>query len=218
MNTNQASNIVLVDDHILFRDGLKFILSNMEGINISGEASNGIEFLEILHDHVPDLVLMDISMPEMDGFECTQVALSQVPDLKVIALSSFGEEIYYRKMIEAGVKGFLTKNSSKDELEQAINSVLNGDHYFSQELLRKFVLHISGKKSESKQNSMSLTDRELDILKYICKGFSNKEIAEELFISPKTVDNHRTSLLAKTQAKNTAHLVMIAIKEELVNL
>lgn len=211
------SNIVLVDDHHLFRDGIKFILSQSDHLNISGEASNGKEFLKILENQVPDIVLMDISMPEMDGYETTKKALEIYPDLKVLALSSFGEEIYYRKMIDAGVKGFLTKNSSRDELENAINSVLKGDHYFSQDLLLKFMMSKNLDKNEIQESDKILfTSRELEILKLICKGLSNKEIAQELFISPKTVDNHRTSIISKAQAKNTAHLVMIAIKRGLV--
>lgn len=213
----KKSNIVLVDDHLLFRDGIKFILSQIEYLNISGEASNGLEFLKILETQIPDLVLMDISMPELDGCETTKRALEIYPQLKIVALSSFGEEIYYRKMIEAGVKGFLTKNSSRDELENAIKKVLNGEHYFSQDLLLKFMMNKAPEKEETKiQSKIPFTNREIEILGLICKGLSNKEIAEQLFISSKTVDNHRTSILAKAQAKNTAHLVMIAIKEGFV--
>ncbi|UCH15849.1 MAG: response regulator transcription factor [Bacteroidales bacterium] len=207
---------MLVDDHCLFRDGLKFILSQISGYTIIGEASNGKEFLELLRATLPDLVLMDIAMPEMDGIMATKRALNLYPDLKIVALSSYGDEIYYRRMIEEGVLGFLTKSSNKEELEFAINTVANGNNYFSQDLLKKVVINISKKDKQKTDEEIKLTQREKEILKCICQGLSNKEIAEKLFISPKTVDNHRTSLLSKTSSKNTASLVMCAIKKNLI--
>jgi len=209
-------NIILVDDHILFRDGLKFILSQISGYTIIGEASSGMEFLELLETSIPDLVLMDIAMPEMDGIEAARRALDLYPDLKILALSSYGDEIYYRQMIEEGVQGFLTKSSNKEELEFAINTVAGGNNYFSQDLLKKVVFNISNKSKRKEEEVIKLTHREKEILKCICQGLSNKEIAEKLFISPKTVDNHRTSLLSKTSSKNTASLVMCAVKKNLI--
>jgi DNA-binding NarL/FixJ family response regulator len=211
----QHINIILVDDHSLFRDGLKFILTQISGYTIIGEASNGKEFLELLKTTSPDLVLMDIAMPEMDGIEATKRALDLYPDLKIVALSSYGDEIYYRQMIEKGVQGFVTKSSNKEELEFAINTVVNGKNYFSQDLLKKMVIKIS-KNDKMEEEEINLTRREKEVLKCICLGLSNKEIARKLFISPKTVDNHRTNLLSKTSSKNTASLVMCAIKNNLI--
>jgi DNA-binding NarL/FixJ family response regulator len=167
---------------------------------------------------VPDLVLMDIGMSGMDGIEATKKALQKYPELKIIALSSYGDEIYYKQMIEAGAKGFLTKSSDFDEFEFAIRTVINGNNYFSQDLLRKVALRVSSSNKEEENNKLKLTHREKDVLKCICQGKSNKEIAERLFISPKTVDNHRTSLLRKTSSKNTASLVMCTIKNNLINI
>lgn len=215
---NKKITIVLVDDHHLFRDGIKFVLSKVSDYSIVGEASNGVEFLELLEEEVPDLVLMDIAMSEMDGIEATRKALKVYPELKVIALSSYGDEIYYKQMIEAGARGFLTKSSNVDEFEFAIKSVINGNNYFSQDLLNKIVLNIPGEKKESNKLTLKLTNREKDVLNLICQGLSNKEIAEKLFISPKTVDNHRTSLLSKTSSKNTASLIILAIKNDLVRI
>lgn len=209
-------SIILVDDHHLFRDGIKFILSKIADHTIIGEASNGEAFLELLKVEIPDLVLMDIAMPLMDGIEATKRALNQYPELKIIALSSYGDEIYYRQMIEAGALGFLTKSSNVEEFGYAINTVLKGKNYFSQDLLKKVILKISNDTQD--QDDQKLTKREKDVLKYICQGLSNKEIAAKLFISPKTVDNHRTSLLNKTSSKNTASLVMYAIKKNLISI
>lgn len=215
---NKNISIILVDDHHLFRDGVKLVLSKTSEYSIIGEASDGSEFLELLEVMIPDLVLMDIAMSEMDGIEATKKALKKFPELKIIALSSYGDEVYYRQMIEAGAKGFLTKNSNVDEFEFAIKTVLNGNNYFSQDLLNKVVFNISIGKENPNHNKLNLTNREKDVLDCICQGMSNKEIAEKLFISPKTVDNHRTSLLNKTSSKNTASLVMHAIKNKLVRI
>ena len=215
---NKNISIILVDDHHLFRDGIKFILSKMANYSIVGEASDGSEFLDLLETIVPDLVLMDIAMSGMDGIEATKKALKLYPELKIIALSSYGDEIYYRQMIDAGARGFLTKSSNADEFEFAIKTVVNGNNYFSQDLLNKVVLKISNDKEDARDETLKLTNREKDVLNCICQGFSNKEIAEKLFISPKTVDNHRTSLLSKTSSKNTASLVMYAIKNKLVRV
>ncbi len=188
----------------------------ISGYKVIGEASNGKEFLELLKTTLPDLVLMDIAMPEMDGLEATKKALDLYPELKIVALSSYGDEIYYRQMIEQGVQGFITKSSNKEELEFAINTVVKGNNYFSQDLLKKVVIKISRKDKLKEEEEIKLTRREKEILKCICLGLSNKEIARKLFISPKTVDNHRTNLLSKTSAKNTASLVMCAIKNNLI--
>lgn len=213
---SKISTIILVDDHQLFRDGIKFILSKISDYKIIGEVSNGLEFLELLETETPDLVLMDIAMPEMDGVDATEKALKMLPKLKIIALSSYGDELYYRQMIEAGAKGFLTKSSNAEEFEYAIKTVSKGKNYFSQDLLKKVILKISNGNSEN--SNLNITRREKDVLKCICSGLSNKEIAQKLFISPKTVDNHRTSLLNKTSSKNTASLVMHAIRNNMINI
>ena len=155
-------------------------------------------------------------MPVMDGIEATRRALKIYPGLKIVALSSYGDEIYYRQMIKEGVMGFLTKNCNKEELEFAINSIAGGNNYFSQDLLKKVVLNITKPGKNDKDEEIKLTHREKEILRFICLGLSNKEIAGKLFISSKTVDNHRTSLLNKTGSKNTASLVMCAIKKNLI--
>lgn len=211
--------ICIVDDHEIFRDGLRFMLSQVIGYEIVGEASNGIEFLELLKNTVPDIVLMDISMPEMDGIAAAESAIKKYPQLKIITLSSYGDELYYYKMVKAGVVGFVQKKSGKDELDKAIKTVLSGDNYFPPQMLQKIIVKIgqSGPDALS-QPELTLSKREKEILKLICQGYSNNEISQMLFISPKTVDNHRTNLLSKTSSRNAASLVMFAIKNNLIEL
>jgi len=213
--------VILVDDHKLFRDGLKFVINQMDNLEVIAEASNGNEFLDILEDKKPDLVLMDISMPELDGIQATQQAIAKYPRLKILVISMFCDEEYYYQMIQAGVMGFVLKDIGKDELENAIQAVLNGESYFSQKLLRDIIMNLnSPSKSAKVQNGpeASLTKRELEVLKYICEGLSNAQIAEKLFISIRTVEGHKSNLISKTGVKNTISLVMYALKNNLVEI
>ncbi len=216
---NNKITIIIVDDHAIFREGLHFVLSQSESFQVIGEACNGNEFLKLLDTMKPDIVLMDISMPEMDGIQATELALARFPDLKVITLSSFGQEIYYYKMIKAGVMGFIQKKSGKKELEEAIITVNQGQNFFPQDMLRKLIFKV-GNKGETHLNvsEIKISKREKEVLLLICQGYSNNEIGKALFISAKTVDNHRTNLLAKTNTKNSAHLVMYAIQNKIIEL
>ncbi len=216
--TNKIS-IVIVDDHAIFRQGLRFVLSQIDDFNVIAEACNGSQFINIINDINIDIVLMDISMPEMDGIEATKHALKIKPGLKIITLSTYGEEAYYYKMIKAGVMGFVQKKADIDELEMAIREVAAGGNYFPPNILRKLIVKVSSHGEQSLDSDLvKLTDREKDVLELICQGYSNNEIADTLFISPKTVDNHRTNLLQKTNTRNAANLVMFAIKNKLVNV
>jgi DNA-binding NarL/FixJ family response regulator len=183
------------------------------------EAANGKEFLDILKEKKPDIVLMDIKMPVMDGFEATKKALEMQPDLKVLVLSMFGEEEYLVRMLETGVRGFLLKNVEEDEMKNALKLVSEGKNYFSNELLPSLTNSFMKKRSFHDERSEvleKLTRRELEVLTYICKGFTNNEIAEVCFISPRTAGGHRTNLLEKTGCKNTAELVGFGIKFNLL--
>jgi len=203
----------IVDDHKLFRNGLRLLLVNSyPNIEIT-EANDGNEYLQTLATHLPDVTLMDISMPIIDGIEATRRATELYPDIRIIALSMFGDEAYYYKMIDAGVKGFLLKNSEIAEVREAIESVMAGDHYFSNELLLSIVKNLN-KKSLEEDTGINLSERETEILQLICLGLSNKEISEKLFLSKRTVDKHRANILFKTNSRNTAHLVMNTIKHK----
>jgi len=208
--------IALADDHQLFQNGLKILLGGYPEFEVVAEASNGTELLKVLENCPTDIVLMDINMPEMDGVEATSRISRQIPEVFVIALSMYGEEEYYYRMVEAGAKGFILKDSDISDVHDAIIAVHRGGNYFSQELLYHVIRRIKNREQEEK--SSNLSRREKEILFKICEGLSNHEIAEELFISKRTVDKHRANLLAKTGSKNTASLILYAIKNRLIEV
>ena len=208
--------IIIADDHQLFRNGLKILLDSFPEFEVTGEASNGEEFLKLLKNTEADIALMDINMPEMDGIEATRKGLRICPDINIIALSMYGEEEYYNKMVDAGAKGFLLKNSDIAEVKEAIITVNKGGSYFSQELLYHVIQKIKHREHESK--SANLSKREKEILIKICEGLSNQEIAKTLFISKRTVDKHRANLLGKTNSKNTASLILFALRNKLIEI
>ena len=220
MNTllKELPNIIIVDDHLIFRQGLKSIITLENIANVIGEASNGIELLQLLSQLKPDLVLMDIDMPHMNGLEATEKAMELMPDLKIIAFSMFSDEEYYYKMIDRGVKGFILKTSGINELENAIQNVMLGESYFSNELLRKIINNFGRPTSNKTTVADSLTDRETEVLQEICLGLTTEEIADKLFISPKTVKSHKSNLLEKTECKNTPSLILFAIKNKIVQI
>src|SRR4030042_5501236 len=198
--------IIIADDHQLFRNGLKLLLNPFPEVEVTGEVSNGEEFLKVVNTMPADIALMDINMPEMDGIEATRKGLKLCPELKIIALSMYGEEEYYYKMVDAGAKGFLLKDSDISEVKEAILTVSKGGSYFSQELLYHVIQKIKHREHESK--TANLSKREKEIFSKICEGFSNQEIADALFISKRTVDQHRANLLGKTNSKTTATLIL----------
>jgi len=216
--------LALVDDHEIFRKGLVLLLKSIKNVDSISEASNGKEFLELIDRETFDIIFMDVKMPVMNGIEATKLAIEKHPSLKIIGLSMFGEEEYLESMIEAGVEGFLLKKADLSEIEKAINLIAAGKNYFSEELVASLTKKFgSSLRNETLTNiTTNLTDkiskREIEILQLICKGYSNQEIAEKLFISPRTVDGHRANIISKTGVKNTANLVMYAIKNGLVRI
>jgi DNA-binding NarL/FixJ family response regulator len=200
---NHKIRVALVDDHQLFREGLKFVLSDIKNTEVISETSNGAEFLDHLDTLQPDLILMDIAMPEMDGIEATKRALARYPDLKIIALSMFGEEAYYTKMMNAGVRGFIIKESGFEELEVAIREVLSGGTYFSQKLLQNIVI---------KKSSPAVKKLPEEIVKISRR---EQEIAGELGISLRTVEGHRSNMINRIGVKNSIQLVLYAHKNKL---
>ncbi len=208
--------IILVDDHSLFRRGLRSLLECNEGYEVVAEASSGEEFLEILPSTQADIVFMDISMEGISGDVATRRALVDYPDLKVITLSMFGDENYYKLMVEAGAKGFLLKDSDINEVTEALETVANGGDYFSDKILSSLTDNMHTAAEESDNDLLS--SRETEVLIAVCQGLSNHQIADSLFISKRTVDKHRANIMEKTGCKNTASLVVYAVKSGLVDL
>ena len=197
-NLTRKADIIIVDDHLIFRQGLKSIITIKNIATIIGEATNGAEFIELLSRLKPDLVLMNIDMPRMDALETIQKAMTMMPEIKIIAFTMFEDEEYYYKMIEFGVKGFILKSSGVNELENAIHEVLKGERYISNDLLRKIVNNFDRKNTGKPIENTNLTPREMEVLQQICLGLNNGEIAQKLVISAKTVKSHRANLLEKT--------------------
>lgn len=206
-------NIWLVDDHQLFRAGFKTLLCRLRDANVTFEANNGQEFIDHLVCARPDVVFMDIAMPQMDGVQATELALAANPELKIIILSMYGEKEYYSKLVDIGVCGFLLKSCDFKEVEMALEAVKNGDYYFSQELLQQMIFQSSGSQPEDE-----LSVREKAVLTEICNGESNQEIADKLFISKRTVEKHRANIMMKTGCGNTASLVVFAVKNGLYKI
>lgn len=217
MNETKYS-IIIADDHTLFRNGLRGLLNSCPEFNVIGEASDGRELLTLLEGDVPSVVLLDIDMPIMDGAEAAKCAIKSNPDIKIITLSMHSDEDYYFKMVSLGVKGFLLKSSSFDEVKMAITTVADGGSYFSQELLCDLVGSLKSIDKDCAECCETLSQRELEILLLICSGLSNNEIADKLYISKRTVDKHRANILGKTNSKNTANLVVYSIKNQLVEI
>lgn len=210
--------IALVDDHTLFRRGLKMLLASCPDFEVVAEASSGEEFLELLDAARPDVVFMDYSMGGINGAETTERALAGVPDLKVISLTMFGDNAYYSRMAAAGAKGFLLKDSEFDEVVDAVRTVCDGGTYFSALLLESISQSLRVTQSAGSDGQDALSDREIEILVGICQGLSTQEIADKHFISKRTVDKHRANILEKSGCKNTASLVVYAIKNGLVEV
>ncbi|MDN3605924.1 response regulator [Kaistella yonginensis] len=210
--------VILVDDHAIFLNGLRLRINECSQFKVIGEASNGQQFLELLTDLNPDLVLIDIKMPMMNGADATKEAIEKYPNLKIMALTMFSELKYLRLMAEAGARGFILKSIGKAELEFAINTVNSGKTYFSPQLLDEIAefdpADASGKFLEDLNER--LTERELDVLQYIVKGLTSQEIADKLFISKRTVEGHRANLISKTATRNVVDLVIYAIRNQLV--
>lgn len=211
--------IIIVDDHLLFREGMKLLIEDEGMGKVIAEANNGEEFLKLLDKFMPDLVLMDIEMPVMNGLEATLKAKLKYPDIKILVITMLGEKEHYTDLINAGALGFVLKTSGKEELERAIRMVTSGECYFSNNLLRQIIYNrgkISTDYAKSNDSFEEFTEKELEVMQYFCEGLTANEIASKLFRSIKTVEAYRSKLLEKTKTKNTINLVLYAIKNKLV--
>ena len=196
------------------------LLASHPDVEVVADVASGEEFLSVLDEVCPDVVFMDYYMPGLNGAETTEQALMRYPEMKIITLSMFGDNAYYTRMMECGAKGFLLKDSEFDEVIEAVKTVNDGGTYFSASLLRSLsnsikVPHLPMSNIAEQDR---LSEREIEILVAICRGLSTQEIADEFFISKRAVDKHRANILEKSGCKNTASLVVFAIKYGLVEL
>lgn len=210
--------LFLVDDHKMIREGLKSFLTENPDFEIVAEAENGVDCLNQLKNIAVDIILTDLNMPEMDGLELTKNLKEKHPDLKVIALTMMGESQHIKQMLAEGAMGYLLKDCSEEQLVTAIKNVYNGGTYYSPEVTNIILNNIRKIKPVTKSKvvtEMPLTDREKEVLHLILKEQTNKEIADTLFVSVRTVDAHKRNLLDKTGSKNVAGLVLYAIERQL---
>lgn len=208
-------SVMVVDDHSFFRKGVMLAVNRIDSFEVIDEASSGKELLEKLKKRIPDIILIDIRMPDMDGIEATKKALAFNSGLKIIALTMHGEEAYIESMLNAGAMGYMLKNSESEDLERALKCIIEGKQYYSQEILPQLANRFLHKKKEP--SIEKLTKREFEILELVCNGHSNQEIADKLFLSLRTVTTHRSNLNSKLGVKNTAGLMAYAIKHRLVD-
>ena len=215
----QKIKIILVDDEVLFRKGIYFLLQREENIEIIFEASNGDELINYLkkNDAHPDIILMDLKMPLLNGVEATKIIRNDYPEIKIIALTSYNTDSFISNMIKIGASSYLLKNATPTEMISTINQVFEKGFFYNEtifEIINR--QNISNFKPKSQFTEISLTTREREVLELICQQMSAVEIAEKLFISTRTVEGHRNNLLLKTEAKNIAGLVVFAIQNNIV--
>ncbi len=210
--TTKKHRIIIADDHALFRQGLKLLLMELDNVEVIADVANGKELVDITGVMGPDLIIMDINMPSLNGIEASRILGKNYPDIPILVVSMYGDEQYYNIVIENGVKGFILKTADNSELKLAVQAILSGKTYFSQELLLNLI------RNRQNQININLTGREQQILELICQGAGTAEISSKLFLSERTVENHKASLFSKTGCKNSLALVIFAVKNNLVNL
>ncbi len=204
--------ILLADDHGVLRAGLRAMLETEPGIEVVAEAVDGKEALYLTGEHQPDIVILDIGMPGLDGIEATRKLKERSPQTKVLILSMYEEESLLREAIKAGASGYVIKRAAEEELIAAIQAVSRGDMYIHPAITRLLVKDISSKVDLQKSALDKLTPREMEVMGYIVRGYTNRQIAEALFISVRTVEGHRASLFGKLGLKNRLELVEFAEK------
>ncbi|MFD2247371.1 response regulator transcription factor [Pontibacter ruber] len=215
-------NLIITDDHKIIRDGLKSLLRGEESIRVVGEASNGNELISLLATTPADVVLMDLNMPEKDGYETTKYLAEHYPKVKVLVLSMLDHESYVNRIINAGASGYILKNAGKEELRSAIQLVAAGTPYICSEVAMDLLKRSHAPASTSvsiptTSGTKDLSKREMEVLALIAEGYTNAEIADKLFTSKRTVETHRQNLLEKTNSKNTATLIKYALQRGLIN-
>lgn len=213
-------NLAIADDHKIFRNGLKATLEDCAEFDLVLEASNGKQLIGLLTATTPDVILMDIKMPEMDGIQTTSYVKQHYPQIKILALSMFNEDKYIVDMMKAGASGYLLKNAEPEEIIEAISTVYDKDYYFNEHLSLTLIkqLNVPAKNISPSQHLADFNDREIEVLKLVCQECSNQEIADKMFLSVRTVEGYRARLFEKTKSKNLVGLVIFAIKAGVINV
>ncbi|MDO6433915.1 response regulator transcription factor [Flavitalea sp. BT771] len=211
-------SLVIADDHEIFRDGLALMINKQENLSLVGQAGDGRELIQLVNDKQPDIVITDIKMPYMDGIAATRLMLQHDPLLKIIALSMFDEEDLIVEMLEAGAKGYLLKNADKKEIQEAILTVNEGNIFYCKLTSARLAsLIVKSKFDPQKKKSSDLfTEREKQIIELICLQHTAQEIGDRLFLSKRTVEGYRTRILEKMEVKNTAGVVVFALRHNLI--
>jgi DNA-binding NarL/FixJ family response regulator len=219
----QKIKILLADDELLFRKGIAFLLEREKNIEIVFEASDGSEILNYLKQNKihPDIILMDLKMPNLNGVEATKIIQKDFPNIKIIALTSYDSKSFINNMIQVGASSYLIKNATPTEMIFTINEVAKNGFYYNDNVLK--LIKECGETSNSKTLKTNLdedflTSREKEVLELLCKQFNTQEIADKIFISPRTVEGHRINLLQKTDCKNIAGLVVYAIQNKIIDI
>jgi len=208
---------MIAEDQAIILHSLMILINSIPNIEVIGTALNGLDLLTLLENEKPDVILMDINMPKMNGIEATKILDEKMPWVKVIALSMYDHPVYIKKMFKSGAKGFVSKNATKMELGKAIQMVYSGEIYISEEISRILLREYSSvTDSDEDGDFTSLTSREIEIIQLLADGLYTKEIAEKLFISDKTVERHKTNILKKLKLRNTAQLVKVAITKGII--
>jgi DNA-binding NarL/FixJ family response regulator len=215
--------LAIADDEELFRQGMTFILNKEVNFDIILQAENGHDLIEKIEnvEIQPDIILMDLNMPQLNGVETTKLIKKQYPDIKIIALTSYYSKPFISNMIAIGAVAYLAKNTTPKIVVETINNVANrGFHYDDNvmQVIQENVINPNAKIGRSRFDGDYLTKREVEVLQLICKQFTTNEMAEQLFISPRTVEGHRNNLLLKTDTKNTAGLVVFALQYKIIKL
>lgn len=218
MKTNKNIQVAIADDHVLLRTALARLVNSFEGYTVLFEADNGKDLrVKIMQHLVPDIVLLDVNMPEMDGFETTIWLHKNYPHIKVLVLSMMSDERTIIKMFRLGAKGYLLKNADPEEFKKALHSIVNKNVYLSEYVSNKLVSGLH-KDADREEKPVILNEREKDFLRWACTELSYKEIAEKMFLSPRTIDDYRQSLFSKLKVHSRVGLVMYTIKNGIVEV
>lgn len=212
-----AIKVIIADDHEIFRDGLKLMLQKQPDIIIMGEAGDGKELIELVKQNLPDVVITDVKMPNLDGVTATKHLTEHYPSIGIIALTMFDEEDLIVDMLEAGAKGYLLKNADKIEIIEAVHTVAGNEPHYCRLTSKKLAGMVAKSRFnlQLKTQKAEFNEREKEIIHYICEGLTSKEIGEKIFLSVRTVEGLRLKIIEKMNVKNTAGIIVYAIREHL---